>query len=146
MGFKPQRQVYKLVFPDGHDLHGLEIRTRGAAVGDLLTLTKAYGVAQAATAAGAAMSATDAREAVEALVALFGRALISWNLDDEDDQPVPADPKGLESLDFAELLAIVMAWAKRVSEVSAPLGLPSTPTGMSTSTLAMVPMMDVPGS
>ncbi|HET9889643.1 MAG TPA: hypothetical protein VFQ42_04005 [Mycobacterium sp.] len=64
--------------------------------------------------------------------------LESWNLLDDDGEPVPATLEGLLSLDQDHGLKIVLAWAFRAIGVSAPLGAPSSSGG--TSPEASIPM------
>ncbi len=51
--------------------------------------------------------------------------LQSWNLENDDGTPVPADGEGMLQipLDFATL--IITQWVDTVSDVPDPLGLPS---------------------
>ena len=71
------------------------------------------------------------REASEAgdqagMTRMFGDNMLqSWNLENDDGTPVPADGEGMLQipLDFATL--IITQWVDTVSDVPDPLGLPS---------------------
>lgn len=141
MGYKSKRQVYVLAFPDGHPAHGLEVRAGGASIDGLLKVNRLY---QAAL-AGRGMASVNAESvaAVEQLMDIFGRAIISWNVEDDHDQPIPCTRENLGAISQDELLAVVMAWARTIGEASAPLETRSTPNGP-TSTLSMIPMAPMP--
>lgn len=111
MGFKPREKTYKLVWPDDSELHGLEVRTKGASLGDLLNLVR---LAQNA--------ARGVLDDVPELFERFADVLLSWNLEDKDDQPVPATVQGLHSQDFGLVQKIIEAWMSNVAGVDPSLG------------------------
>lgn len=65
-------------------------------------------------------------EMLDDMLVKFSEALVSWNAEDENDQPIPATLKGLQALDTNMVLAIVLAWIEAVAGVSGPLGKPSS--------------------
>lgn len=64
---------------------------------------------------------TDAAAVAEAL----GRALVSWNVKDEDGKPVPATPAALASRDPEFTADVGWAWCKAVAREWTPV--PSVP-------------------
>ena len=56
----------------------------------------------------------------------FAGALVSWNLEDEDGEPIPADLAGVLSNDFDLNLELIGAWLDAASGAATPLGRPST--------------------
>lgn len=67
---------------------------------------------------------------VQAAVQLFIDHLVSWNLENGDDDgnttPVPATAEGVKSQDAMFVNGLVGKWARKVVEVSRPLERPST--------------------
>lgn len=109
-GYKRQRTTYKLKFADPA-MEGLEVVARSASVQTLLKITS---LADAA-------SENPETQVVHEVLALFGDALVSWNLEDDDGNPVPADAMGLASQDMDFVMAVIMAWVQAVSQVAPPL-------------------------
>src|ERR1700722_8872275 len=83
------------------DMPGLEIHMRSVSVGKLMDMA---GLADSVK----ANSATAAQ--IGELFSLFADRLIGWNLDDEDDQPVPANLDGVRSLDMDLFMAVFEGW------------------------------------
>lgn len=119
MGFVRNR-IFKLVFEDPQ-MDGLEVRARSVPLRDILDLTKL---------AGQDLNALpdDERLAVvEAMLGLFAKALVSWNIEDEDTEggpnvPLPADLDGLKSLEVDFAMEIVAQWMEAIMGVIGPLG------------------------
>lgn len=131
MAFKVGQKVYRLVFEDG-DLAGLEVRTRSLPLGALLDLTKL-----AAFAGKPQLAAEDMAEA-EKLFEMFADALLSWNVEDDGDTPVPATLEGLRRLDFGTVIKLITEWIEAVAGVPAPL--PQTSSDGQLSLEASMPM------
>jgi hypothetical protein len=131
MGYKRPVKTYNLIFED-EEFNGLEVQTRSLPLGQFMNVMN---LADAANGQG---SANDTLKAVGDLFENFATALISWNLENEDGSPVPADIDGIKSQDMEFILAIVRAWLEAVSSVNAPLGEGST--GGGTSQVPSIPM------
>lgn len=58
----------------------------------------------------------------------FARKLRSWNIEDDDDQPVPATLEGLRSLDIGVMLGLIKGWSDAITQVPVPLDRRSTDT------------------
>jgi hypothetical protein len=129
-GFKRPGKVYKLVFTD--DLDGLEVKARSMSTGALLDMAPLLDLKLSATPTAEEM------EGIRDLLERFAEVLVSWNLEDDDDQPVPADIDGLLAQDLDFVMTIITAWADAVSGVPAPL--PQTSPGGEPSLAASIPM------
>lgn len=117
MGFKRERKTYKLAFTG--ELDGLIVRARSLPLGQFMELGKLMDT-EAAVTPGA-----DDMGKVDTLFRTFAGALMSWNLEDDDDKPVPANVDGLYSQDLELCTAVVTAYIHAVSGVAAPLDQPS---------------------
>lgn len=122
MGVRVERKKYRITFPEGHDLHGVKMVARGMSVGELMGLIGMHRTVMSGD------DPTVKLQAINGLLDSFAKALLEWNVDDEDGNPVPPDRAGLDALDFDQLLGGITAWVKEISDVAAPLGTPSTPT------------------
>lgn len=101
MGFKHQAKVYRLVFDDPA-LNGLEVKARSLSIGELND---------------------DEVRVFES----FAKALVSWNLEDEDGNPLPATLEAIESYPDAEFMTtLVSAWVNAITGVDKDLGKDST--------------------
>jgi hypothetical protein len=129
MGFEFPSTIITIDFPAGHELHGLEVRTKSVPFGTFLELSSL---------AGSAGEAGDgALKAMARLVDDFAAsAFLGWNSD------VPATAAGLRSLDTRHVLDVIGAWLRAAGgEVPAPLGQPSSAGGLS---VVELPPMELP--
>lgn len=135
MGYRRPSKQYRLTFEDEPEL---EVLAKSVPIGDLLDIM----------AVADRMTTAPAKEDVEKLFGWFGDRLISWNLETEDGEPVPATKGGLLAQDFDFALRLVLAWVQAVSSVAAPLV--TTSTGMTTSSPdpveATIPMASPAGT
>jgi hypothetical protein len=124
-GYKRNRKIYKLVFDESTDYPGLEVQVRTLSLGQLLD----------------ARSRADDEDGTKRMVDLFAERLISWNLEDEADQPVPATLDGIRDQDDDLILALIARWQEAMRGVPAPLdgASPSGETTAAESRLAELP-------
>jgi hypothetical protein len=128
MGYKREAPVFKLVFDDP-EFDGLEVRAKSMPLGAMFEFQALQERAD-----------KDASAALEVL-SRFAGVLVSWNLEDDQDQPVPCNLDGLKTLDMPFVLEIVKGWMTAVASVpKAPL-TPSSAAG--TSVLERSIAMDV---
>lgn len=113
MGFKPPKKQYKLIFEDP-DMAGAEVVMRSSSIAKALEFQRI------------GSGATTELEKTDAHVKLLAGALIEWNLEDDDDNPLPATYDGLASLEGHVFWAIFNAWIEAVAGVPAPLDGGST--------------------
>ena len=108
MGYKPKRTIYKLDFSQT-EYAGLEVAVRAGSIGDLLGLQELAGAGE--------MTAEEARQ----MFAGFAALLVSWNVEDGDDKPVPATYEGVASQEPDFVKAIVTAFFVNVAGTPPPL-------------------------
>lgn len=140
MGFK-RNKTFVLVFED-EDLAGLEVKARGATVAGMLGAVELLATFEGSGKLAGGMSAKDLAHFDRLFRTMAGcpaecldqhdelppgqdhylNRLVSWNLEDEDDQPVPADYYGLMSQDADFAMTLVMAWMDGVLGTPGPLG------------------------
>lgn len=116
MGY--QRSTLRLTWPEGDELHGLEVQMRRLSIGALADAQ--------ATAAGLGDGRPLAVQ-LQTVADLVVSGLIGWNLEIETivngeviTQPVPAGADGVAAQDFALVLAILYGWIEAATAV--PLG------------------------
>ena len=112
MGFKPSRKHYKLIFEDP-DMAGLEVVATG--------MNMKMFMDSAAMTTKTAAELANSKEDIDNTFSAFAECLVSWNLEDDNDNPVPATREGLYSQDFDFIMGVIAAWGKAVASVSAPL-------------------------
>lgn len=117
MAFQRKRKIYILDFADT-ELDGLEVKVRPMSMGDALTLQELSDTE--------GLSPADRAKKIRELIAHFAQAVVSWDLVDEDGNPVPASAEGLGALTEAEVLAVIRAYQDATTAVPVPLGGRST--------------------
>jgi hypothetical protein len=125
MGYKPKRTVYKLDFSET-EYAGLEVAVRAGSIDDLLGLQE--------LADQGALTAEEARQ----MFAGFAALLVSWNVEDDGDQPVPATYEGVASQEPDFIKAVVTAFFTNVA--AAPPPLPGASNGGANPVEASIPM------
>jgi len=114
-GFSPKKSSYKIVFADPNDdLLGLEITVREFTIGELRSLMRVQG---AISSEQVGVKTETALEVFD----FFGKSLISWNIVDENNSPVPANAEGLDYLGLASVIKIINVWMEEVAQISTPL-------------------------
>lgn len=116
MGYKASKK-YQLKFDESTGHEGMEVTMRSISTAQLLRIQK--------LGTGFTAAKLDP-EAFEELVGILVASLVDWNLEDDDDQPVPTTVEGALSQDPDVILTIISAWTTAVGGVSAPLGGSST--------------------
>lgn len=114
--FKRERPTILLTF-ESPDLAGLEVRVRSISVGKLIGLVDMAGALRIR----GDEPTSDQQDDIETLLRAFASALVSWNLDDENDQPVPTTYESLIDQDTNFVLQLVMGWLDGVVSIPNPL-------------------------
>lgn len=109
MGYKRKIKTFTLVF-EGEEYEGLEINAKSLPMGAFLDVSKRF------------QSEKQSEEDVEAILATFASSVTSWNLEDDDDKPIPASLDGLKVLDLEFVFAVIAAWLQGISGTTAELG------------------------
>src|SRR5215471_17532234 len=113
MGFT--RKPYHLTWPEDHDLHGLEVTTKGLSIERLFKMTRlAQGL-------GANNTPDTQAETATKLFTEFAKCLISWNLEEEDGTPIPPTAESVCDQDMGFMIGLVFAWMDAVAGVDNPL-------------------------
>lgn len=129
MGYTRTRATITVTWPEGDDLHGLEVVTRSLSLGTYLSLI--------------GMGEVD-RSGLKDMIAEFANSLVSWNLTDPDGEPVPATQAAALAEDHALMLAICSRWMDTLhgrDKEAGPLDQPSP--GGEPSLEASIPMETV---
>jgi hypothetical protein len=114
-GYK--RPPLLLVF-DGEEYEGLEVRCRRPTIGDILDLARLRSIGPATTEA-------DVLGKLDGLMARMASLITSWNLVDDQDEPVPVTAETVAAQDYAFMMAIVSAIGAAGAAVRPPLPRPS---------------------
>lgn len=117
MGFTRKRKVYELDF-EGTDYEGLKVKLSGLTTGEYLDFV--------VLSASASAEGSDGNKETQGMIEMFSRHLLSWNLEDEDGEAVPADLEGLKANDLSMNLVLVDAWIGAISGVSEAVGKKSS--------------------
>lgn len=123
MGYRRVPKTFKLTFEDEP---GLEVYCRSAPLGQILALMELVKEED-----DGKMSLRELGR-LEELFSTFGASLKSWNLEDEDGNPITWDPTGeetevqakvraLKTQDLDFVLSLILAWMDAVVGVSDPL-------------------------
>lgn len=131
MGYRRERRIIRLVFED-EELAGLEVRARSVSLGRMLDLLDLADRAK-----------EQDRQAIEHIFRMFADALESWNLEDENDTPVPLTYEGLLGQDTDFVMDLVLAWKDGVAGIRVPLDQPSSDGSASQTTAGaelLIPM------
>lgn len=117
MGYKPKRTVYKLDFSRTEHA-GLEVSTKSISVDDL---TRMIGLADSLEGVDPEHAGTAALQRIDELLTRFAAVMVSWNVEDDDDQPVPPTREGLGTQDFDFVRTVIDAWMTEMSSAPPPL-------------------------
>jgi hypothetical protein len=114
MGFKPPKKLYKLSFDDP-EYAGLEIYARSLSIEKFLAVSRLSDE----------LKNKDDKEAesiVNDLFTSFVKSVDHWNIEDDNDKPVPLSLKGLKSLDYDFVVSVIRAWLAAMANVDPSLG------------------------
>ena len=108
MGYKPRRTVYKLDFSETEHA-GLEVTIRSAPIEQLLALEE-FGEQDG-------LGADAARD----MFRQFASLLVSWNVEDDDGQPVPATYEGVITQEPEFIQELIRMWLVNMTQAPPPL-------------------------
>lgn len=118
MGYKKEPKIYKLVWNEG-EYEGLIVRAKAMPLGKFLKLARLIDL-------DVKNITSEDIDSLNELFELFGSALVDWNVEDENDIPIPATTESLYEQELDFVLAIVSAYTGAISGVSDPLDGQST--------------------
>lgn len=134
---KLNKRVYVLDFDEDDDMAGVVIRMHAPKTGEILEFAELQTRLRMHP---EQVTADEMRRPFE----LFAKYLVSWNIDDDDDQPVPATLEGVLTLDSDDFARVNAAWQAAVQSVPDPLQQPSANGG--TSAVPELPMESLSAS
>jgi len=133
-GFKVPKTTYRLDF-EGTELNGLEVRMTGGKLRDVFAVAHLHGVTdENATPEDIELAMSQYQDLADHIV--------SWNLEDDNDQPVAPNLEGLKSLEIRHIQMIAAAWQKAQVDIASPL--PHASNSSSTTDLSMIRMEAIP--
>lgn len=137
MGFKPKKTIYTLDFQNlGDDFEGLQVRTGMLSLGAFLKISSLVDTP------AAQMTEGD----VDELFGQFAGILLDWNIEDDDDKPVPATKEGLYSLEFPFTMRIILTWRDAMKGVADDDPLAGDSDSGATSLEESMPMESLSGN
>ena len=111
MGYKRKVKHYVLQFEDD-ELEEFECVCGSLSVDEFIEITGLAG----------RLTARDTEtDEVQRLFDILAEKIIRWNLEDDDDKPVPHDAETLRKQDFDFIMAIQMAWMSAMADIAPPL-------------------------
>ncbi|MEV5957304.1 hypothetical protein AB0M11_26645 [Streptomyces sp. NPDC051987] len=126
MGYKTKVKTFTIRFAEGHEFHGAEARVRSMTLGEYM---EALG-----------FDGGEGDQAPGSTLHRFFDHLVSWNVEDEDGQPVPATKEGALLIDHDLVLAFNNAWVQQLLGVHDADPLPQSSPSGEPSLVESVPM------
>jgi hypothetical protein len=121
VGYKRPRKTYKLNFTEG-DLAGLHAVFGELSIDQMLNLVR---LAKTARGLGGDdpldVQLERAQDLAAQLFTEVAKGLVSWDLENDDDTPVPTDYEGVAAQGIEFITEIVVAWIEAMSSVDTPL-------------------------
>jgi hypothetical protein len=136
--FKREPRLYEINFEDG-DLDGFEIIMRGVSLEGFIEIAQL----------SAALETPEGRtpENIEAQFTILAELLVEWNLDDAEDNPVPATYDGLKTQDFSDVMKIMGGYMQAIASVPKASENDSNSGGISQEqSLGLASLSSVPAS
>ena len=118
-GYRHQPKLYRLTF---EDYPGLEVTVRSVSTGRLMKLMRMAIRLQDKDVADASELTAEDADALDALFSGFAKALVSWNLEDDEGRPVPATLEGVQDQEFDFVFPIINQWIEVVAGTPGDLG------------------------
>lgn len=125
MTFKFDPKTYLLKFGPNDEFSGLEITVKSISIKQFFTLMKLSGDVASVGADKSMENADNVAKAVgsvDAMVSAFSDALISWNLVDGDERPIPCSRETVDQLPSDMVLRLANKWIEVVGGMSQDLG------------------------
>jgi hypothetical protein len=126
MGYKAKLKTYLVEFDEDHEFHGAEARLSGITYAEWEQMT--------------GLDGGDGDDTGAKTVQRFVDHLVSWNIEDAQDQPVPTTLAGAKSLDHDLVAALSNAWIQTLTGVHDADPLPESSPSGEPSLVASVPM------
>jgi hypothetical protein len=140
MGYKPTRTLYRLKFED-HP--GLEVVAKSTSVEKLMGL---MGLVEKVGDLEEAEILSGGFGVVEQVLRGFAGILHAWNVEDDDDTPVPATYEGLITQELGFVMEVVNAAVEAISTAPPPLPKNSSADPALEASIPMTPIEENPAS
>lgn len=130
-GYKPKRKQFKLEFDDAvkEDMEGCEVLAKRVSMAKMLEFQR--------------LGALPGYEGFDEMIAIFATAIVAWNLEDDDDEPLPVTLENLMEQEGPFVTALMNSWQTTQAGVSAPLdGASSSGETSPDLQIPMIPMDD----
>ena len=111
MGYRKIPTIY--TFDDLPEEEGLVVRMKAIRIGRLRALMRAVSTAK---------GDTEGDDSVEEMFELLEEGLISWNLEDGNGAPIPADMSGIDQQELPFVLKILEVWLSQMTGPDPELG------------------------
>lgn len=121
MGYKPGAKRYRLDF-EGTPYEGLEVETRSTSLETVFTISKL----SEGFSPGQTFTIEDINVFRE-LLTQFAAVIARWNMEEEDDTPIPITAESLMNQDMGLVMFLIDAWITAMLDV--PAGLKATLPG-----------------
>lgn len=125
MGYRKPVTLFTVTFDETTKYPGFEFTAKGANIAQLLVIADLRD--------GAETIGPDNVATVRTMYETFGNRLVSWNLTDDNDQPIECTAEQLGDCEHLMVLDMVAAWMDAVQGVVRPL--PNASADGATSTL-----------
>jgi len=111
MGFRKSTKLFRITFADS-EYEGFEAYATSLKLGEMLAITSV---------ASNLKSQTFSDIDTETQFKVFGQALVSWNLEEEDGTPIPATYESLKDQDVDFVLKLIGGWFRAITSTDSPL-------------------------
>lgn len=117
MGYKRDK-LLKLTFEEGHELHGLEVYIKPAKLKLITALSKIDKTKDSLNdLICEACQKEEYDNCTGGILESFANYLQSWNLEDDDDNPVPTDLVSILDQDIVMVMHLMDAWAEATGSI-----------------------------
>lgn len=141
MGYKPSRTLYRLKFEDHPGLEVVAKSTSVEKLMELMGLVEKVGVLDEAELDAGSFGL------IEQVLRGFAGILHSWNVEEEDDTPIPATYEGLITQELPFVMEVVNAAVEAMSTAPPPLSKNSGGDAALEASIPMTPIEDaIPAS
>lgn len=106
MGYKKVPTIYTLDEIPGEE--GLIVRIKSIKFGEVRKLMR--------------LTDDQSDESLDQMFKMLTNSIVSWNLEDENDQPVPVSIESLEDQDMEFVMRIIECWMDRMTAPGLDLG------------------------
>lgn len=111
MPYQRGSRTFRIIFDPASSpttsLPGLEVIAKPMRFGKIYELAELDGVAGASSLTPSEEDKAVMNKGIDRLL----ESLVSWDMTDEDGQPVPLDRAGLDTLDIDQILELIDAWS-----------------------------------